>query len=147
MGRLMPIIIPFDTGWTIILRLIYKLIYCTLLLSWIFQDIVFPSLQSSKDYVCDIVLPHFFDWKSTPILRRNKNRDKASHGAGKFSMKLRNSKKSSYNDRNCKSGRHNRRHSFLRHKPSKTRRNSNTTSLPDLNVKTRSVKGTKYPSP
>ena len=88
----MPIIILFDTGWTIILRLIDKLMYCILLLSWIFQDIVLPRLQSSKDYVCDIVLPHFFYWKCTPILHRNKNCDKTSHGAGKFSKKLRNSK-------------------------------------------------------
>ena len=104
----MPIIIPFDTGWTIILRLIDKLMYFKLLLSWIFQDIVLPRLQSSKDYVCDVVLPHFFDWKYTPIARKHKNRDKASHGAGKFSMKLRNSKKSSYSEHNCMSGRHNR---------------------------------------
>ena len=55
--------------------------YCILLLSWIFQDIVLPRLQSLKDYVCDIVLPHFFDWKCTPTLHRNKTRDKASHGA------------------------------------------------------------------
>ena len=143
----MPIIIPFDTGWTIILRLINKLMYYIILLSWIFQDIVLPRLHSSKDYVCDIVLPHFFDWKCTPTLHRNKNRDKASHGARKFSMKLRNSKNSSYNERNCKSGRHNRRHSFLRHKPLKTRRDTIATSLPDLKVKSRSVGVTKYPSP
>ena len=143
----MPIIIPFDTGWTIISRLIDKLIYSILLLLWVFQNIVLPRLHSSKDYVCNIVLPYFIDWNYTPILRKNKNRDKTSHGAGKFSMKLHNSKKSSYNERNCKSERHNRRHSLLRHKPSKTRWNANTTSLPDLNVKTRSVKGTKYPSP
>ena len=143
----MPIIIPFDTGWTIILRFIDKLMYCTLILSWIFQDIMLPRLQSSKDYVCDIVLPYLFDWKHTPILRKNKNRNKSSHGAGKFSMKLRNSKNLSYNERNCKSGRHNRRHSFLRYKPSKIRQYGNARSLPDLNVKTRSVKGTKHPSP
>ena len=89
----------------------------------------------------------FFDWKCTPTLRRDKNRDKASHGAGKFSKKLCNSKKSSYNERNCKSGRHNRRHSFLRHKLSKTCQDANTTSLLALKVKTRSVGGTKYPSP
>ena len=88
----MPTIIPFDTGWTIILRLIDKLMYCILLLSWILQDIVLPCLQSTKDYVCNVVLPHFFDWKYTPIARKHKNRDKTNHGARKFSMKLRNSK-------------------------------------------------------
>jgi hypothetical protein len=143
----MPIIIPFDTGWTIILRLIDKLMYCILLLSWIFQDIVLPRLHSSIDYVCEIVLPNLCDWKCTPTLRRDKNRAKASHGAGKFSKKLRNSKNSCYNERNCKSGKRNRRHSFLRYKPLKTRQDANMTSLPDLKVKTRNVGETKYPSP
>ena len=143
----MPIIIPFDTGWTIALHLIDKLIYLILLLSWIFQDIVLTCLHSSVNYVCNIVLPHLPDWKYTPTIRRDKNRDKASHGAGKFSKKLCNSKDSCYNERNCKSGKHNRRHSFLRHKPLKTCQDANATSLPDLKVKTRSVGGTKYPSP
>ena len=143
----MPIIILFDTGWTIALHLIDKLIYLILLLSWIFQDIVLPRLHSSVNYVCKIVLPHLPDWEYTPTLRRDKNWDKASHGAGKFSKKLRNSKKSCYNERNCKSGKHNRRHSFLRRKPLKIRQDTNKTSLPDLKVKTRSVGGTKYPSP
>ena len=139
----MPIIIPFDTGWTIALHLINKLIYHILLLLWIFQDIVLPRLHSSIDHVCGIVLPHLCDWKCTPAVRRNKNRDKTSHGAGKFSKKLCNSKNSCYNERNCKSGKHNRRHSFLRYKPLKTRQNANATSLPDLKVKTRSVGRTK----
>ena len=143
----MPIIILFDTGWTIALHLIDKLIYLILLLSWIFQDIVLPCLHSLVNYVCKIVLPHLPDWKYTPTLCRDKNRDKASHGAGKFLKKLRNSKNSCYNERNCKSGKHNCRHSFLHHKPLKTRQDANTTLLPELKVKTRSVGGTKYPSP
>ena len=143
----MPIIIPFNTGWTITQYMIDKLIYLILLLSWIFHDIVLPRLHSSIDYVCEIVLPHLCDWKCTPTLCRDKNQDKTSHGAGKFSKKLRNSKNSCYNERNCKSGKHNRRHSFLRYKPLKTRQDVNVTSLPDLKVKTRSVGETKYPSP
>ena len=141
----MRIIILFDTGWTIALHLIDKLIYLILLLSWIFQDNVLLRLYSSINYVCNIVLPHFFDWKCTPTLRRDKNRDKASHCARKFLKKLRNSKNSCYNERNCKSGKHNRRHSFLRYKPLKTHQDANATSLPDLKVKTRSVGETKYP--
>ena len=143
----MLIIIPFDTGWTIALHLIDKLIYLILLLSWIFQDIVLPCLHSSVDKACKIVLPHLPDWKYTPTLRRDKNRDKASHGAGKFSKKLCNSKESCYNERNCKSGKHNRQHLFLQRKPLKIHQYANTTSLPNLKVKTRSVKGTKYTFP
>ena len=106
-----------------------------------------PCLHSSVNYVCEILLPHLPDWKYTPTLHRDKNLNKASHGARKFSKKLRNSKESWYNERNCKSGMHNRQHSFLRCKPLKIREDANTTSLPDLKVKTRSVGGTKYPSP
>ena len=66
--------------------------------------------------------------------------------SGKFLKNLRSSKESCYNERNCKSGKHNRQHSFLRRKPLKIRQDTNTTSLPDLKVKTRSVRWTKYPS-
>ena len=143
----MPIIVPFDTGWTIALHLMDKLIYLILLLSWIFQDIVLTCLHASVNYMCDIVLPHLPDWKSTSTIRWDKNQDKASHGARKFSKKLCSKKESCYNERNCKSGKHNRRHNFLRCKPLKIRQNISTTLLPDLKVKTRSVGGTKYPSP
>ena len=143
----MPIIIPFDTGLTIALHLIDKLIYLILLLLWIFQDIVFTCLHSSVNYVYVIVLHHLPDWKSTPALRRDKNRNKASHGAGKFSKKLCSNKESCHNERNWKSGRHNHRHTFLRCKPLKICQDTSTTSLPDLKVKTRSVGGTKFPSP
>ena len=143
----MPIIKPFDTDWTITLHLIDRLIYFILLLSWIFQDIVLPCLHSSVNYAWDIVLPHLPDWKYTPTIRRDKNRDKASHGAGKFSKKLRSRKESCNNERNCKSGKHNCQHTFLRCKPLKIHQDTSTTSLPDLKVKTRSVGGTKYPSP
>ena len=143
----MPNIIPFVTGWTIALHLIGKLIYLILLLSWIFQDIVLTCLHSLVNYVCDIVLPHLPDWKSRSAVHRDKNRDKTSHGAGKFSRKLRSSKESCYNTRNCESGRHNRRHTFLRRKPLKIRQDTSTTSLLDLKVKTRSVGETKFHSP
>ena len=99
----MPIIIPFDTGWTIAQHMIDKFIYLILLWSWIFHDVVITSLHPSVNYVCNIVLHHLPDWKSTPPVRRDKNWDKTSHGAGKFSRKLCSSKESCYNEHNCKS--------------------------------------------
>ena len=42
---------------------------------------------------------------------------KASNGAGKFAVNLCKCKYSDYDVQNCKSGRHNRRHSFKRHSP------------------------------
>ena len=53
----------------------------------------------------------------------------------------------SYNERNCKSGRHNRQHTFIRRKQWKICQDKNTTCLPnmDLKVKTRNAKETKVP--
>ena len=84
----MPIIIPFDTGWTIAQHMIDKLIYLILLWSWIFHKIMITSLHSLVNYVCNIVWNHLPDWKSTPPVRRDKNRDKTGHVAGRFSRKL-----------------------------------------------------------
>ena len=144
----MLIIIPFDTGWTIALHLIDKLIYLILLLSWIFQDIVLPRLHSSIDYIysklyCLICLigsihQHYAGTRTgtkqvmVPEISQKK---------------LRSSKESCCNGCNCKSGKHNRRHTFLRRKPLKIRQDTSMTSLPDLKVKARSDGETKFPSP
>ena len=127
--------------------MIDKLVYLIPLWSWICCNIVVTSLHSLVNYVCDIVWNHLPNWKSTPPVRRDKNRHRTSHGARKFSRKLCGSKKSSYNERNCESGRHNRRHTFLSRKPSKIHQDTRKTTLPDLKVKTRSDGETKFPSP
>ena len=123
----MPIIIPFDTEWIFIQHMIDKLIYLILLWSSICRNIVITSLHSLVNYVCNIAWNHWPEWKSTPHVNRDKNHHRTSHGAGKFSRKLYNSKKSSYNERNCKSGRHNRQHTFIRHKPWKICQDTKTT--------------------
>ena len=48
---------------------------------------------------------------------RSLKKQKASNGIGKFAVNLRKCKYSNYDVQNCKSGRHNRRHSFKRHSP------------------------------
>ena len=57
------------------------------------------------------------------------------------------SKEPSYNECNCKSGRHNCQHTFIRCKPWKICQDINTTCLPnmDLKVKTRNTDKTKLP--
>ena len=145
----MSIIIPFDTGWTITQHMIDKLINLILLWSWICCNIVITRFHSSVNYVYDIVWYHLPNWKSTPPVRRDKNRHRTSHGAGKFLRKLCGSKKSSNNKRNCESGRHNRRHTFLSRKPSKICQDTNTTCLHnmDLKIKTNNDGETKFPPP
>ena len=113
-----------------------------MLWSWICSNIVITrihaSLQDMYDTACN-QLP-----EKTPEVRRCKNRHKPSHGAGKFSDKLRRSKLSSYNDRNCESGRHSRRHTFARRKAGKDRKNTSPTAL---KVKARTKGETKSPPP
>ena len=86
-----------------------------MLWSWICSNIVITrihaSLQDMYDTACN-QLP-----EKTPEVRRCKNRHKPSHGAGKFSVNLRKSKQSLYNERNCEPGRHSCRHTFMRRKP------------------------------
>ena len=83
-------------------------------------------------------------WISKPQIKRSFKHQKASNGAGNFAINLRKCKYSHYNVRNCKSGRHNRRHSFkqhrLRHKPCPT-----NITYDGLKVKGR--KGHTSPSP
>ena len=129
--------------------MIDKFIYPILLWSWVFSDIVITSLHSLVNYVCNTAWNHLPEWNSTPHVRKDKNCYKTNNGAGKFSQKLRVSKESSYNERNCKSERYNRRHTFICRKPWKVCQDMNTTCLPnmDLKVKTRNDKETKFPPP
>ena len=56
-------------------------------------------------------------WISKPRIKKSFKQRKASNGAGKFAVNLRKCKYSDYDVQNCKSGQHNRRHSFKRHSP------------------------------
>ena len=129
--------------------MIDKFIYLILLWSWIFGSIVITSLHSSVNHVCNTAWNILPEWNSTPHVHWDKNRHKTSHGTVRFSRNLWVSKELCYNERNCKSGRHNYRHTFIRHKPWKIRKDTNTTSLPNiiLKVKTRNDRETKLPPP
>ena len=145
----MPNIILFDTGWSFIQHMIDKFLYLILLWSLIFSNIVIKSIHSSIYHVCNTAWNLLPKQNSTPDIHRDKNRHKTSHGAGKFFANLRDSKQSWYNERNCKSGRHNRRHTCMRRKPWKICKDTNTTNLPNmvLKGKTRNNGETKFPPP
>ena len=104
---------------------------------------------TSVNYVSNTAWHHLPEWNSKPHVRWSKRRHKTNHGAGKFSQKLHNSKESSYSEHNSKSGRYNRQHTFIHHKPWKIHQDTNTTCLPnkDLKVKTRNNKETKFSPP
>ena len=89
------------------------------------------------------IFPHRI---SKPCIRKHKNHSKTSSGAERFAQNPCACKKSQYDVRNCKSGRHNRRHTFKRcnsqYKPK-------STNIPyyGFKVKGRKKENTKTPSP
>ena len=147
MECLKPSIKLFDNGWNFIEHIIDKLIFLILLWSSIFSSFVIRSLHSLVKHVCDAAQNLLSQWEFTPHIHRYEKRHKTSHGAGRCSQNLHASKELCYNERNCKSGRHNRQNTFMRHKPWKFCKDTNTTNLPDmvLKVKTRNKCETKSP--
>ena len=128
---------PFDSGWSYILDLSLKLI--SLLVIWscncnnvIKKKVIHLGTSIAQDHnvvkkkithlgasiaqVCRSTLNVIPQWISQPRIRKPNKHRKASSGAGRFAHNLRTCKQSHYNIQNCKSGRHNRRHSFKRHK-------------------------------
>ena len=54
-------------------------------------------------------------WISKPRIKKSFKQQKTSNSAGKLAVNLRKCRYLDYDVRNCKSGQHNRRHSFKRH--------------------------------
>ena len=110
------IIKPFDSGWYFIQHIIIKFVSFIVFCSWICGSMSrdkITSLQTSVNRICSTALNIFHELISKPCLQRHKNHSKTSNGAGKFSQNLCVSKKFQYNERNCKSGRHNWRHTSM----------------------------------
>ena len=125
----------FDNGWLFIHHLIDKFIYLILYWSSITSSYCINAVHVLIQHVCDIASDILPEWKFTPRIHWVKKRSKSSHGAGKFSIKLCASKNPSYNNRNCKSGQHNRRHSFTQRIPRKICANTKSTTVPCKNFK------------
>ena len=111
-GCLKPINVPFDTGWNFVQYMFDNIIYNTLLLFTMFWDIMRNTskrIQVLVNNACITTWDLLPKWNTMPLLQRQvKKQYKGSHGARKYSWNLRASKKSCFNKRNCKSGRHNR---------------------------------------
>ena len=102
-------------------------------------------LGTSIVRVCRSTLNNFPQWISKPRIRKPNNHRKSSSGVGRFVQNLCTCKKSHYDIRNCKSRRHNRRHSFKCHR---SRHTPIYTNIPydGLTVKGRHKGITKPPS-
>ena len=110
---------PFDSKWSYILDLSLKLISLLVIWSYNCNNAAkknITHLGTSIVRVCRSTLNIFPQWISKPRIRKPKNHRKSSSGAGRFAQNLRACKKSQYDVRNCKSGRHNRRHTFKCHR-------------------------------
>ena len=122
-----PIIKPFDSGWNYILHTFFNFISLLVIWSWKCNNVLkkkIISLQTSVIRVCQTTLNIIHHWIPKPCIKKHKNHSKTSSGSGNFLKNLLACKKSQYNVQNCKSWRHNQRHTFrrneLRYKPSLT---------------------------
>ena len=97
-------------------------------------------LRTLVSWVCWTALNIFPNWISKACIRKYKNHNKASSGAGRFSQNPCACKKSRFIVRNCKSGKQNRRHTFRRCKSQHT---TTLTNIPYTGLKVKEKKTLK----
>ena len=126
----------------------FKLISLLVIWSWKCSSILkkkITSLWTLVIWVCKKTFNIFPRWIYKPRIRKHKNHSKASSGAGRFAQHFRACKKTQYNVRNCKYGRHNQCHTFRRRN---SRYIPTYTNIPyyGLKVKRRKKGNNKTPS-
>ena len=146
-----PIIKPFDSGWRYILDLSLKLISLLVIWSYDCSNVTKKKVTHLGSSIVQVfrstlnIIPH---WISKPRIKRSIKHQKSSSGAGRFALNLRICKYSHYDTRNCKSGRHNRRHSFKRRRTRHgTQYKPISTNIPYDGLKVKGRKGYVAPSP
>ena len=97
MGRLKPIIKPFDRGWSYILHLSFKLV--SHLVIWLYNcnnamKKKITHLGTSIVKICRSTLNIIPQWISKPQIRKPKYHRKSSCSTGRFAQNLRTCKKS-----------------------------------------------------
>ena len=147
--HLKPIIKPFDTRWSYILDLSFKLILLLVIWSCNCNNAVkkiITHLETPIVQVCRLTFNIIPQWISKPQIRKPKNHRKSSSGKGRLAQKFRACKRSQYDVQSCKSGRHNRRHTFNRRGP---RYKPISTNIPynGWRVKEKNSGDAKTPSP
>ena len=92
MGRLKPIIKPFDSGWNYIVHISFKIISLLVTWSWKCNNVLkkkITSLQKSVIRVCQSTLNIFPQWISKAWIWKHKNHSKVSSVARRFAQNLR----------------------------------------------------------
>ena len=119
-----PMVKPFDSGWNYILNISSKLISLLVIWSCYCSNVTKKKvtyLGTSIVQIFQSTLNIIPQWILKHRIKKSFKNQKASNGAGRFAITLRKCKYSDYDLQNCKSGWHNKRHSFkrqsLRHKP------------------------------
>ena len=137
----------FDSGWSYILNLFFKLISLLVIWSCNCGNIMKKKVTHFGSSIVQVfwsTLDIIPQWISKPRITRSFKHQKASSGAEQFAINLHKCKYSHYHVWNYKSGRHNQCHSFkqhrLKHKPCPS-----TITYDGLKVKGR--KGYTSPSP
>ena len=100
-----------NTGYQFLHSMFYKIIYfmlfCTFKASAITSTTIVYVFEILSEVVTSAPIA-IYNWINKPRIRYTKKYCKTSNGSDKFSHNLCTSKKSCYNERNCKSGRHGR---------------------------------------
>ena len=149
-GRLKTIIPPFITEYHFLQymfnKFLYLILFCTLEASSITRNtIIYIHKTISKKITST---PNIISsWINKPYLHYVKKQRKTSQEySGKFSQNLHTSENLWYNESDCKSRQHGRRHTFIQHKSRKICTPTNN-SKPDLKIKSRKKGVTKSPPP
>ena len=136
-----------ESGYEFLISILYKFIYFLMLCAFQAKITSYDNIVHAIETLSEAVISTpiaIYKWFNKPRTRRTKKYHKASNGSGKFSHKLRNSKKSCYHNRNCKTGRHGRRHTFMQ-RNFRTKRNTTNDTSQDLKIKGRKIGTFKSP--
>ena len=121
------------------------MLLCTLKASVNTCKTIVYVIETLSDVVISMPIA-MYKWFNKPCIRHTKKHHQTSNGSGKFSHNLCASKIFCYNKRNCKSGRHGCRHTFMKRK-SRTKRATTNNLNQDLKIKGRKLGTFKSPPP
>ena len=132
-----------NSGWHFLHSMLYKTICFMLLCTFKAKVTTCKTIKYVFETLSKVVISTptaIYEWFNKPWVRHTKKHRKTSNGNGNFSHNLRASKKSCYNERNCKSGRHSHPHTFIN---VNLKQNSNQ----DLKIKGKKIGTYKSPPP
>ena len=134
------ILIP-NSGWQFLHSMLYKIICFMLLCTFKAKVPTCKTILYIIGTLFEVVILTpiaIYKWFNKSQIRHTKKHRKISNGSGEFSHNFCVSKKSCYNEQNCKSGRHGCRHTFMKRK-SRAKRATTNNSNQNLKIKCRKL--------